>query len=200
MSLARQSSNRKAWLGPRVSSRCCGRFSSRRRMGPSTCAHAPRIAPAPNARRCTRTDDLERWTTLSDLADRIGNKIAGQLVRSEDWDMLVDAVDATNARIDALVQSSCTVHADPGDDLSRRSRRCPRPAASSASRRAFLARRHRPRHESPARRRERSRPRDGPALRDERDRPLLRDAAARSRCGTCASRAGRQAPGRKPSI
>lgn len=54
---------------------------------------------------------------MSDLANRIGNKIAGQLVRSEDWDMLVDAVDATNARIDALVQSSCTVHADPGDDL-----------------------------------------------------------------------------------
>jgi Bacterial Ig-like domain (group 1)/PASTA domain len=54
---------------------------------------------------------------VSDLVERIGNKIPGQLVRSEDWDMLVEAVDATNTRIDDLVQSSCTVHADPGDDL-----------------------------------------------------------------------------------
>jgi hypothetical protein len=54
---------------------------------------------------------------VSGLVERIGNKIPGQLVRSEDWDMLVEAVDATNTRIDELVQSSCTVHADPGDDL-----------------------------------------------------------------------------------
>jgi hypothetical protein len=56
-------------------------------------------------------------TTLTDLVEKIGNKVPGQLVRSEDWDMLVAAVDATNTRIDELVQSSATVHADPGDDL-----------------------------------------------------------------------------------
>jgi len=56
-------------------------------------------------------------TTLTDLVEKIGNKVPGQLVRSEDWDMLVAAVDATNTRIDELVQSSCTVHAAPGDDL-----------------------------------------------------------------------------------
>jgi hypothetical protein len=57
--------------------------------------------------------------TLTDLVEKIGNKIPGQLVRSEDWDVLVEAVDATNTRIDELVQSSCTVHADPGDDLAQ---------------------------------------------------------------------------------
>ena len=54
---------------------------------------------------------------MTDLVEKIGNKVPGQLVRSEDWDMLVAAVDATNTRIDELVQSSATVHADPGDDL-----------------------------------------------------------------------------------
>ena len=56
-------------------------------------------------------------TSTDDLLSGLRDKSAGELIKSGDWDALVAAVDALTARVDALVLSSSTVHADPGDDL-----------------------------------------------------------------------------------
>jgi hypothetical protein len=56
-------------------------------------------------------------TSIDDLLTGIRDKSAGELIKSDDWDALVAALDALTARVDALVMSSSTVHADPGDDL-----------------------------------------------------------------------------------
>src|SRR5215207_5506632 len=56
-------------------------------------------------------------TSIDDLLTGIRDKSAGELIKSDDWDALVAALDALTARVDALVLGSSTVHADPGDDL-----------------------------------------------------------------------------------
>jgi hypothetical protein len=59
--------------------------------------------------------------TLAQPLDQLGNRQDGGLVLSQDWNDLVAGVQSGDAalgqRVDAIVQSTATVHASPGDDL-----------------------------------------------------------------------------------